>query len=113
MSEERMLQCAASLLRDGEIVLVGVGLPAKAAALAQATHAPDIQLVYESGSIGARPPQPALSIGDATLVSGAVAALSLGEVFDFVIEGFGVDTAFVGTAEIDRRGRLNSTCIGD
>jgi glutaconate CoA-transferase subunit B len=108
-----MIAAAALRLRDGEIVLVGVGAPGIAANLARRTHAPSLQLIYESGAIGSRPDVPPLSIGDPTLVAGAIACLSLADIFALVIEGRRIDTAFVGAAEIDRLGRLNSTVIGN
>jgi len=109
---ERMVAAAASHLRDGETVLVGVGMPGEAATLAQSRHAPNILLVYESGAVGSRPAKPPLSIGDPTLFAGALAATSVGDCFGYVIEGGMIDTAFVGAAEIDRAGRLNSTVVG-
>jgi glutaconate CoA-transferase subunit B len=108
-----MLQAAARRLADGELVLVGVGMPNEAANLAKATHAPGLTLVYESGAVDARPARPPLSIGDPTLVAGALASLSVADAFSYLIEGGRIDTAFVGAAEIDRRGWLNTTCIGD
>ena len=111
-SRERMLDAAAALLRDGEVVLVGVGLPVVAASRARERHAPNLQLIYESGALGARPTKPPLSIGDPTLVAGAIASLSVADMFAYVIEGGRIDTAFVGAAEIDRLGRLNTTVIG-
>lgn len=107
-----MIAAAAAQLRDGETVLVGVGMPGEAATLAQRTRTPDIVLVYESGAVGSRPARPPLSIGDPTLFSGALAALSVGEIFAYAIAGGMIDTAFVGAAEIDRQGRLNSTVVG-
>jgi glutaconate CoA-transferase subunit B len=103
---------AAGYLSDGEVVLVGVGAPGRAATLAQREHAPKLTLVYESGAIGSRPAEPPLSIGDPTLFAGALSAMSVADVFSFVIEGGMIDTAFVGAAEIDRQGRLNSTVVG-
>lgn len=108
----RMIENAAALLRDGEVVLVGVGLPVVAASLARERHAPNLQLIYESGALGARPTRPPLSIGDPTLVAGAIASLSVADMFSYVVEGGRIDTAFVGAAEIDRLGRLNTTTIG-
>lgn len=108
-----MLAAAARRLSDGEVVLVGVGMPTEAAAVAKAGHAPNITLVYESGAVDAVPARPPLSIGDPTLVAGALASLSVADAFSYLIEGRRIDTAFVGAAEIDRQGRLNTTCIGD
>ncbi len=104
---------AAGYLSDGEVVLVGVGQPGRAATLAQREHAPNLRLVYESGAIGSVPSRPPLSIGDPTLFAGALAAMSVADVFAYVIEGGLIDTAFVGVAEIDRRARMNSTVVGD
>jgi glutaconate CoA-transferase, subunit B len=109
---DRMIDAAARRLRDHEVVLVGVGAPVIAANRARERHAPNLQLVFESGAVGAVPSRPPLSIGDPTLVSGAIASLSLADVFNYVIEGGRIDTAFVGAAEIDRGGRLNTTAIG-
>lgn len=111
-SRDRMLEAAAALLRDDEVVLVGVGLPVVAANLARDRHAPNLQLVFESGALGARPARPPLSIGDPTLVAGASAILSVADMFSYVVEGGRIDTVFVGAAEIDRLGRLNTTTIG-
>jgi glutaconate CoA-transferase subunit B len=107
-----MLTAAAGFLGNNETVLVGVGMPGQAATLAQGSHAPELTLVYESGAIGSRPARPPLSIGDPTLFAGALQSLSVADVFTFLIEGGRIDTAFVGAAEIDRLGRLNSTVIG-
>jgi glutaconate CoA-transferase subunit B len=110
---DRMIDAAAARLRDGEVVLVGVGAPVVAANRARERHAPNLQLIFESGAVGAVPSRPPLSIGDPTLVSGAIASLSVADIFSYVIEGGRIDTAFVGAAEIDRAARLNTTVIGD
>lgn len=109
---DRMIDAAAARLRDHEVVLVGVGAPVVAANRARERQAPNLQLVFESGAVGAVPSRPPLSIGDPTLVAGAIASLSIADVFSYVIEGGRIDTAFVGAAEIDRAGRLNTTTIG-
>jgi glutaconate CoA-transferase subunit B len=108
-----MIDAAARELRDGEIVLVGVGTPNTVANRALATHAPGLQLVYESGTIGSIPPTAPLSIGDPTLVSGAIGIASVDSTFEFLIQGGRIDVGFVGAAQIDRLGRLNSTALGD
>jgi glutaconate CoA-transferase subunit B len=107
-----MIDAAAARLRDHEVVLVGVGAPVVAANRARERQAPNLQLVFESGAIGAVPARPPLSIGDPTLVAGAIASFSIADIFSYVIEGGRIDTAFVGAAEIDRAGRLNTTSIG-
>src|SRR4051812_2724123 len=111
-ARDRMIDAAAARLRDHEVVLVGVGAPVVAANRARERQAPNLQLVFESGAVGAVPSRPPLSIGDPTLVAGAIASLSIADVFSYVIEGGRIDTAFVGAAEIDRAGRLNTTTIG-
>jgi glutaconate CoA-transferase, subunit B len=111
-ARDRMIDAAAARLRDHEVVLVGVGAPVVAANRARERQAPNLQLVFESGAVGAVPARPPLSIGDPTLVAGAIASLSIADVFSYVIEGGRIDTAFVGAAEIDRAGRLNTTTIG-
>ena len=111
-ARDRMIDAAAARLRDHEVVLVGVGAPVVAANRARERQAPNLQLVFESGAIGAVPARPPLSIGDPTLVAGAIASFSIADIFSYVIEGGRIDTAFVGAAEIDRAGRLNTTSIG-
>ncbi|MDX6552780.1 MAG: glutaconate CoA-transferase, subunit [Gaiellales bacterium] len=111
-ARDRMICAAAARLRDHEVVLVGVGAPVVAANRARERQAPNLQLVFESGAIGAVPARPPLSIGDPTLVAGAIASFSIADIFSYVIEGGRIDTAFVGAAEIDRAGRLNTTSIG-
>jgi glutaconate CoA-transferase subunit B len=108
-----MIAAAARRLADGEVVLVGVGMPNEAANMARATHAPGLLLVYESGAVGAVPQRPPLSIGDPTLVSGALASVSVADTFAYLIEGGRLDVGFVGAAEVDRRARLNSTVVGE
>jgi glutaconate CoA-transferase, subunit B len=111
-SRERTIEAAARWLADGEIVLVGVGDPSIAAWRARESHATELQLVYESGAIGSVPETSPLSIGDPTLVAQALATMSVADMFDLVIGGGRIDTAFVGAAQIDRRGCLNSTVVG-
>jgi glutaconate CoA-transferase, subunit B len=111
--DEMMTVAAARLLWDGCICFVGIGLPSAAANLARHTHAPDIVLIYESGTIGARPEVLPLSIGDGELADTARAVVSLPEVFAYWLQGGRVDVGFLGAAQIDRFGNLNSTVIGD
>ncbi|MGH2590844.1 MAG: CoA-transferase subunit beta, partial [Actinomycetota bacterium] len=92
---------------------VGVGLPNIVCNLAQRTVAPDLQLVYEAGVFGARPARLPLSIGDPTLVSGSTAVTSMFELFAFYLQAGLIDAAFLGGAQIDRYGNLNTTVIGD
>jgi glutaconate CoA-transferase subunit B len=104
---------AARLLRDDDVVFVGVGLPNLACNLARRTHAPNLYMIYEAGVIGARPSRLPLSIGDPTLVSGAAAVCSMYDVFTFYLQRGNVDVGFLGGAQIDRYGNINATVVGD
>ncbi len=111
--DEMMTVAAARLLWDGCVCFVGIGLPSAAANLARLTHAPDIVLIYESGTIGTRPDVLPLSIGDGELADTASAVVPLPEVFAYWLQGGRVDVGFLGAAQIDRWGNLNSTVIGE
>jgi glutaconate CoA-transferase subunit B len=104
---------ASRLLRDRDVVFVGVGLPNLACNLARRTHAPNLVMIYEAGVIGARPSRLPLSIGDPTLVSGATAVCSMYDIFSFYLQRGNVDVGFLGGAQIDRFGNINATVIGD
>jgi len=110
---ELMVTAAADCLRDGDSVLVGVGVPNLACNLAKRTHAPDLTMVYESGVIGADPSSLPLSIGDPVLVSGAMNLESLHGGFNYYLQAGRLDAGFLGGAQIDRHGNINSTVIGD
>src|SRR3972149_2587202 len=112
-SSEMMVVAASRLLRGGDVVFVGIGLPNLACNLARRTHAPNLNLVYEAGVVGAQPARLPLSIGDPTLVSGAAAVCSMYEVFAFYLQGGKVDVGFLGGAQIDRFGNVNATVIGE
>src|SRR3954469_23310392 len=111
-SEESMICAAASELRDRDVVFVGIGLPSLACNLARATHAPDLQLIYESGTIGTRPERIPLSIGDPALVTGALMVAPMSDVFQMVLQRGHIDVGFLGAAQIDSRGNINTTVIG-
>jgi glutaconate CoA-transferase, subunit B len=111
--EELMAIEAARRLRDGTVCFVGIGLPSLAANLARATHAPHAVLVYESGTIGAKPTELPLSIGDGELAETADLVVSVPEMFGYWLQGGRIDVGFLGAAQIDRFGNLNSTVIGD
>ena len=111
-ASELMCINAASLLRDGDVVFVGVGLPNLACNLARRTHAPNLQLIYEAGVIGARPSRLPLSIGDPTLVSGAVSVCGMFDIFSQYLQRGNIDVGFLGGAQIDRFGNINATVIG-
>jgi glutaconate CoA-transferase, subunit B len=108
-----MAVSAARRLRNGDVCFVGIGLPSLAANLARATHAPDCVLIYESGTIGAKPDELPLSIGDGELAETADAVVSVPEMFAYWLQGERIDIGFLGAAQIDRHGNLNSTVIGD
>ena len=109
---EMMIVAAARELAGRRVCFVGVGLPNIAVNLAQRTVAPDLDLVYESGVFGARPARLPLSIGDPTIVTGATAVVSMFELFAFYLQGGLVDVGFLGAAQIDRFGNINTTVIG-
>jgi glutaconate CoA-transferase subunit B len=112
-SDEMMAVEAARRLRDGDVCFVGIGLPSLAANLARRTHAPRSVLIYESGTIGAKPSRLPLSIGDGELAETADAVVSVPEMFAYWLQGGRIDVGFLGAAQIDRFGNLNSTVIGD
>jgi glutaconate CoA-transferase subunit B len=112
-AEEVMAVAAARRLRNGAVVFVGIGLPSKACNLARTTHAPECVLIYESGTIGAKPQHLPLSIGDGELAETADAVVSVPEIFAYWLQGERIDVGFLGAAQIDRFGNLNSTVIGD
>lgn len=104
---------AARLLRDGDVVFVGVGLPNLACNLARRTHAPNLVLIYEAGVIGAQPARLPLSIGDPTLVTRATSVCSMYDIFSLYLQRGNVDVGFLGGAQIDRFCNINATVIGD
>lgn len=112
-ASELMCINAARLLRDNDVVFVGVGLPNLACNLARRTHAPNLQMLYEAGVIGARPARIPLSIGDPTLVSGASSVCGMYDIFSFYLQRGNVDVGFLGGAQIDRYANINATVIGD
>jgi glutaconate CoA-transferase subunit B len=111
-ADEMMTVAAARELRDGEVCFVGIGLPSTAANLARARHAPGVVLVYESGTIGSKPTRLPLSIGDGDLAETADSVVPVAEIFNYWLQGGRIDVGFLGAAQIDRHGNLNSTVIG-
>jgi glutaconate CoA-transferase subunit B len=111
-SDEMMAVAASRRLRDGMTCFVGIGLPSTAANVARRLHAPDCVLIYESGTIGAKPAHLPLSIGDGELAETADAVVSVPEIFSYWLQGGRIDVGFLGAAQIDRFGNLNSTVIG-
>lgn len=111
--QELMVVNAARLLQDRDVVFVGVGIPNLACNLAMRTHAPNLQMIYEAGVIGAQPSRLPLSIGDPTLVTGAAAVCSMYDIFALYLQRGNVDVGFLGGAQIDQFGNINATIIGD
>jgi glutaconate CoA-transferase, subunit B len=112
-ADEMMAVAAARRLTNESVCFVGIGLPSVAANLARRTHAPSCVLVYESGTIGAKPTMLPLSIGDGELAETADAVVSVPEMFGYWLQGGRIGIGFLGAAQIDRHGNLNSTVIGD
>ncbi len=112
-SEEMMTVAAARALKNGDVCFVGIGLPSTAANLARLTEAPDVVLIYESGCIGAKPDILPLSIGDSELVETADVVVSVPEIFRYWLQGGKVDVGFLGAAQLDRFGNINTTVVGD
>jgi glutaconate CoA-transferase, subunit B len=112
-SAEMMTTVAARELRDGEVVFVGIGLPNLACNLARATHAPNLVLIYESGAVGAVPERLPVSIGDPALVTGSLMVCSMADVFQSLLQNGRIEVGFLGGAQIDRYGNINTTVVGD
>jgi glutaconate CoA-transferase subunit B len=110
--EEMMTVAAARRLSNGAVCFVGIGLPSAACNLARLTHAPDLVLIYESGTVGTRPTVLPLSIGDGELAETALSVIPLPEIFTHYLQRGRVDIGFLGAAQVDRFGDLNSTVIG-
>jgi glutaconate CoA-transferase, subunit B len=112
-NDETQTVVAARRLKDAKVVFIGVGRPSTAALLARMVVNPQLVLVYESGTIGAKPFHIPLSIGDGELAETADAVVSVTEMFNYWIQPGRIDVAFLGAAQVDRFGNLNSTVIGD
>ncbi len=112
-SAEMMSVTAARALENGMTCFVGIGLPSEAANLARLTHAPDVVLIYESGTLQTKPDVLPLSIGDGELCESALTTVAVPEMFRYWLQGGKVDVGFLGTAQIDRFANLNTTLIGD
>ena len=112
-SLEMMAVCGARNIKNGEIVFVGTGLPMLAAMLAKRTHAPKAKIVYEAGFIDSNAVDLSLSIADSRLAYNAAAAIGLIETLGILLQGGRIDVGFVGAAQIDEYGNINTTYIGD
>jgi glutaconate CoA-transferase, subunit B len=111
-ADEMMTVAAARQLNNGTVCFVGIGLPSTAANLARMTHAPNVVLIYESGTLGAKPDRLPLSIGDGILADTADAVVSVPEVFNYWLQPGRVDIGFLSAAQIDRHANINTTVIG-
>jgi glutaconate CoA-transferase subunit B len=112
-ADEMMTVAAARALRDGAVCFVGIGLPSTAANLARRTHAPRLVLVYESGTLGAKPDFLPLSIGDGILAETADAVVGVPEVFNYWLQPGRIDVGFLSAAQLDRYANINTTVVGD
>ena len=109
---ELMCTVAAREFKDGEVVFVGIGLPNLACNLARHTHAPNLVLIYESGAVGAVPERLPVSIGDPALVTGSLMVCSMADVFQCILQNGLIEVGFLGGAQVDRWGNINTTVIG-
>jgi glutaconate CoA-transferase subunit B len=111
-ADEMMSVAASRVLHDGTVCFVGIGLPSTAANLARVTHAPHLVLIYESGTIGAKPDRLPLSIGDGILAETADSVVSVPEVFNYWLQPGRIDVGFLSAAQLDKFGNINTTVIG-
>jgi len=111
-ADEVQVVTASRALVNGDVCFVGIGLPSAACNLARLTHAPDIVLIYESGTIQTRPDVLPLSIGDGELCETALTTVSVPEMFQYWLQGGRISKGFLGGAQIDRFGNINTTVIG-
>ncbi len=111
-ANEMMTIAAARPLKNSDVCFVGIGAPSAACNLARLTHAPDITLIYESGTIGTRPDVLPLSIGDGELCDTALTTVPVPEMFRYWLQGGRITLGFLGGAQIDRFANLNTTVVG-
>ncbi|TIP50996.1 MAG: CoA-transferase subunit beta, partial [Mesorhizobium sp.] len=110
---EMMTIAASRALRSNDVCFVGIGAPSAACNVARLTHAPDITLIYESGTIGTAPDVLPLSIGDGELCETAVTTVAVPEMFRYWLQGGRISIGFLGAAQLDKFGNINTTVIGD
>ena len=110
---EMMAFRAAKELHDYEVIFVGIGLPNLACNLARATHAPNLFMIYESGAVGAVPERLPVSIGDPALVTDSISIISQADIFQNYLQKGLIEVGFLGGAQLDRFGNINTTVIGD
>jgi glutaconate CoA-transferase subunit B len=111
--DDAMTIAASRYLNDGAVCFVGIGLPSTAANLARRTHAPNLVLVYESGTLGSKPQRLPLSIGDGELADTADSVITVPEVFNYWLQPGRIDVGFLSGAQLDRFANINSTVIGE
>ena len=111
--DEMMTVAAARVLKNSDVCFVGIGAPSAACNLARLTHAPDITLIYESGTINTKPNVLPLSIGDGELCETALTTVSVPELFRYWLQGGRITIGFLGAAQLDRFGNINTTIVGD
>ncbi len=111
--DDMMTIAAARLLKSDDVCFVGIGAPSAACNIARLTHAPGITLIYESGTIATRPNVLPLSIGDGELCDTALTTVSVPEMFRYWLQGGRISIGFLGAAQLDKRGNINTTVIGD
>src|SRR5262245_42047035 len=109
---EMMTVAAARALKNEDVCFVGIGMPSAAANLARLTHAPDITLIYESGTLGTKPNVLPLSIGDPELCETALTTVSMPEMFRYRLQGGRITVGMLGGAQIDKYANLNTTVVG-
>ncbi|WP_237077688.1 CoA-transferase subunit beta [Myxococcus xanthus] len=112
-ASERMAYRAAQELRGADVVFVGIGLPNLACNLARETHAPGLFMIYESGAVGAIPERLPVSIGDPSLVTDSLAVVGQADIFQCMLQRGLIEVGFLGGAQVDRWGNINTTVIGD
>ena len=111
-ADEMMTVAAARALVGRTACFVGIGLPSMAANLARRLHNPDLSLIYESGTIGAKPATPPLSIGDGELATTADSVVTSAEIFNYWLQPGRIEVGFLGAAQLDKFGNINTTVIG-
>ena len=111
-ADEMMIIAASRMLKSDDVCFVGIGAPSAACNIARLTHAPDITLIYESGTIGTAPDVLPLSIGDGELCDTALTTVSVPEMFRYWLQGGRITIGFLGAAQIDKFGNINTTVIG-
>ncbi len=111
--DEMMTIAASRALTNEDVCFVGIGAPSAACNVARLTHAPDITLIYESGTIGTKPDVLPLSIGDGELCETALSTVSVPEMFRYWLQGGRVTIGFLGAAQLDKFGNINTTVVGD